>query len=387
MDAYQKDVLAIQQLATTCELLLVEDDPAVLERLEQFFKKLFDNVHTATDATTALAIYKRRQHPDTDILLITDIDLGAISGIELTGSIKAFNPNQKVIAISGTDDRNVFVDAIQCGVDRFILKPINFRDLINALRTLLEEIMQKRELEKSQRLLEESRLYALKLLKEQDEFLKNAIHEMHTPLSVIITNIDLMRMSGIDNESLDAIEAASRIIQNSYQDMTYLMKRNHVRDEKSTVDIAVFIRERVQYFTCIANVNDIALNLHIDTTDLTPILFSVLKLGRIVDNTLSNAIKYSFHPGEVAVNVGVDEGSVYIEITNRGPVIQSKEKIFERFYREERHKGGYGLGLNIVGEICDEEQVGIKVSSSEEEGTCFRYTFPNESATRQKQGV
>ena len=199
---------------------------------------------------------------------------------------------------------------------------------------------------------------------------------MHTPLSVIITNIDLMRMEKMGCESLDAIEAASRIIQNSYQDMTYLMKRDHTRDRKEAIDVVAFIRERIRYFRCIADVSRIVVNLQVGQPKIPELLFSTLKFGRIVDNTLSNALKYSYHPGQVDVIVGMRKGSVFLEVRNRGPVIRDKEKIFERFYREERHKGGYGLGLHIVGQICREEAVEVTIASSEKKGTSFSYTFP-----------
>jgi len=376
MDIFENELKTIQNLAKGCELLVVEDDSDFLESLQNFFKKIFLKVYIANDAETAMAIYKHRQHSEIDLLIITDINLGTMSGIDLAANIKSEYPNQKIIAISGTDNRDVFVDAIRCGVDRFILKPINFRLMFDALKSLLEEIAQKKELEKSQKQLEESQLYTLQLLKEQDEFLKNAIHEMHTPLSVIITNIDLIRMNDIDCESLDAIEAASRTIQNSYQDMAYLMKRNHERKQKSIIDVKTFIKERIQYFMCIAHVNDITLTLNIDNFEIPNLYMSEIKLYRIIDNTLSNAIKYSFHPSDVKIDIGLTDHGLCFSFNNKGPVIQSKEKIFERFYREEKHKGGYGLGLNIVAQICKEESIDIEIDSTLKDGTTFRYFFP-----------
>jgi signal transduction histidine kinase len=214
-------------------------------------------------------------------------------------------------------------------------------------------------------------------LKDQDRFLKNAIHEIHTPLSVIITNIDLLRMDGIENESLNAIEAGARIIQNSYEDMTYLMKQDRIPDQKVKIDLSSFIAERKQYFTCIAEVNGLTLSMRVGQPNLPTLMFSELKLSRLVDNTLSNAIKYSSRPGEINIIVGMRHDDLFFEIHNHGPVIIDKQKIFERFYRESEHKGGYGLGLSIVAQICREEGIEIEISSAPVRGTTFRYIFKN----------
>ena len=366
----------LQSLAQDVGVLLVEDDPKILENLSQLLRKVFPIVYTAKDVISALDIYEGLVD-DTKLIVITDINLGNQNGIDLTYALKHLNPNQKVIAISGTEDRNVFIESIKCGIDSFILKPINTDELFKSLIGVLNKIEYDNELKKSRQLLEDSREYAVKLLAEQDQFLKNAIHEIHTPLAVIITNIDLLRIQGIENESLNSIEAGARIIQNSYEDMTYLMKKNRIPDEKTTIDIVDFIKERVNYFTCIAEVNDLSMATRVGQLNLPQINFSALKLSRVVDNTLSNAIKYSIRPSQVSVTIGLQKDTIFFEVRNQGPVILEKEKIFDRFYRESQQKGGYGLGLHIVAQICQEENVKIEVSSTKARGTSFRYIFTN----------
>jgi signal transduction histidine kinase len=374
MNVEKEDVLALATLARGVKLILVEDEPDLLKRFEVMLSRFFTDIRTAGDANEAWTIYEA-EHEQGPILLMSDVNLGMTSGIDLICRIRKLNPNQKVIAFSGTSDPQVFIDAIRCGIDRFVLKPIEMSELFDALRTVLQAISDAIELEESQQLLDASREYAVQLLAEQEEFLKNAIHEMHTPLSVIITNIDLMRLGGDESESLDAIEAASRIIQNSYSDMTYLMKQDAHREHTEPIDVEAFIRERITYFSRIATVNDMKIVLQLSQPRLPMLEFSPVKLTRIIDNTLSNAIKYAYHPSQIDVMVGVWEEKLYLQITNQGPLIKDKEKIFKRFYRESDHKGGYGLGLNIVDRICSEEGVTVDITSSEKRGTTFRYTF------------
>ncbi len=367
----------LKDLAVEKTLLIVEDDKLVAEKLTSILSNFFKDIHFAQDIPSALALYHLIKSRQEIVVILTDINLAHESGIDLTTQIKKIDPDQKVIAISGTEDRAIFVESIRCGVDRFILKPINHNELFDSMINVLQKIEYDFELKKSQQLLQNSKEYALKLLEEQDQFLKNAIHEIHTPLSVIITNIDLLRLKGIDNEFLNAIEAGSRIIQNSYEDMTYLMKRDRVSKQISPINLIEFIHDRVRYFTCIAEVNELSLSVRIGQPNLPLIDFDELKLSRLIDNTLSNAIKYSYRPGEINVTVGIRNGTLFFEVRNYGPLIKDKKKIFQRFYRETDNKGGYGLGLSIVSHICEEENIAIEISSTAKQGTSFRYLFNN----------
>jgi K+-sensing histidine kinase KdpD len=375
----KKLIPVLKDLAKDKIVLLVEDEESIIKSLSEILGNFFHKIYKAKDAEEAFVIYKNIVDNNNPVLVITDINLGEKSGIDLTYSIKEINPDQKVIAISGTEDKKVFVESIRCGIDGFVLKPIELDQLFSSLIMALKKIDYDMELKESRELLENSREYAVKLLDEQDKFLKNAIHEIHTPLAVIITNIDLLRMQGIKNESLNSIEAGARIIQNSYEDMTYLMKQDRVSNAKNRISLVNFIQQRVNYFNCIAEVNELSFSMRVGKPNLPDIYFSELKLSRLVDNTLSNAIKYSYRPNEINVTIGLQKNNLFFEVRNLGPIITEKKKIFKRFYRETRQKGGYGLGLSIVEQICKEENVDIKVSSSAQRGTSFRYIFKNET--------
>lgn len=380
----QNSIATLKNLAQDKTILLVEDDEQIIKSLNRLLSIFFTDIYQALNVQDAVTIYKKLIIEDAPVVVITDINLGEKTGIDLTYAIKEINQNQKVIAISGTEDRNIFIELIKCGFDSFVLKPIKEDELFKSLISTLEKIDYDLKLQESQKLLEDSEEYAFKLLKEQDQFLKNAIHEIHTPLAVIITNIDLLRIKGIKDDSLTSIEAGARIIQSSYEDMTYLMRHDRVPNIKTHIEPVNFIAERINYFTCIAEMNDLSFSMRVGQPNLPNLHISELKLARIVDNTLSNAIKYSNKPSEINVTVGLQHGNIFFEVRNHGPVINEKEKIFDRFYREAEQKGGYGLGLNIVAQICQEENVKVEVSSTPVRGTAFRYIFENEIDLRQQ---
>ncbi|MCI4399915.1 MAG: sensor histidine kinase [Campylobacteraceae bacterium] len=100
------------------------------------------------------------------------------------------------------------------------------------------------------------------------------------------------------------------------------------------------------------------------------------KLYRLIDNNLSNAVKYSNENSKIEIRLQkVSEDEALLSFKDYGIGIERPEKIFERYYREELAKGGFGLGLNIVKNICDDEGIKIDVVSKIDEGSEFRYLF------------
>lgn len=100
---------------------------------------------------------------------------------------------------------------------------------------------------------------------------------------------------------------------------------------------------------------------------------------RIIDNNITNAIKYTFENEKIVVSLYKDEESCHFTIASHSRKIQEPKKIFEEYYREERSQDGFGLGLNLVKRLCKEENVKITVHS-DENITSFSYQFKIENA-------
>jgi signal transduction histidine kinase len=107
--------------------------------------------------------------------------------------------------------------------------------------------------------------------------------------------------------------------------------------------------------------------------DIT-INFNETKLQRIIDNNLSNAIKYTKHHQDITISLECEKHFVHLSFASKSVVIKDTKKIFDEYYRENKYNDGFGLGLNLVKSICDEQRVGITLESNEEI-TKFRYRF------------
>ena len=212
-----------------------------------------------------------------------------------------------------------------------------------------------------------------KMNQQLDNFMKDSMHEINTPLSIINLNSDLCINKYGKNKYLQRIKSASKTLATIYDDMDYLIKQGRLKHTKSKINFSDFIQNRVDYFQEVANLKNIDI-----TTNITPNIlyfFSKVKLQRIIDNTISNAIKYSYDKSIIEVVVIPNKDGFTFSVKDYGVGIEHVDKIFSRYYREDETKGGFGIGLNIVKDIIDEENIALDIQSTLRKGSCFRYTF------------
>ena len=267
---------------------------------------------------------------------------------------------------------------------------IEFQKMVLYINTMIDEIHQRKQkltelnatleskveektkdLHEQNILLIEEKNFSISLVKAQDSFIKHSIHEINTPLAVIMTHIDLFKMKFGDNKYLSKIEAGSKIIANIYDDLSYMVKKNRFEYTKKDINLSTFVKDRIDFFHQIASGNNHRINAKIQE-DIW-LIMSTEELQRIIDNNLSNAIKYAYKGTDIEIILEKKEETVLKFIT-LSPKIDDTERIFKAFERENDVRGGFGLGLEIVYGIAQKENIDIEVDSTEER-TIFSYTF------------
>ena len=211
-----------------------------------------------------------------------------------------------------------------------------------------------------------------KLLDEQDRFVKNAIHEINTPLSVILVNTDLETLQRGRNRHLTNIESGAKIIHNIYNDLSYLVQKDRIEYPPERVELESFVRLRTDFFTEVAAGAGLSLAFKGETgvwIDINPV-----ELQRVVDNTLSNAVKYSFPDTIIEAGLQSRGNKALFWVENSGNPIGDRDRLFERYYREDTVRGGFGLGLSIIKEICDKYGISVELSCQNGRNR-FTYTF------------
>ena len=207
-----------------------------------------------------------------------------------------------------------------------------------------------------------------------DDFIKESMHEMNTPLSIINVNVDLFDSIHGKNKYFNRIKSATKSLATIYNDMDYLIKQNRVDYKDELISLEEFIQERVEYFELICQLKNIELSFTPSTT--TYIMFNPTKLQRVIDNTLSNAIKFSLKDSPIEVRTeATEEGGITLLIKDYGQGIKNPEKIMGRYYRENEYKNGFGIGMSIVKSIIDEADITLHIQSKLSEGSTFIYTI------------
>ena len=147
------------------------------------------------------------------------------------------------------------------------------------------------------------------------------------------------------------------------------------------IDLCMFLQERVKYFSNIAVMQSRSIEL--DTCNQNYLVkISRIELTRLVDNNLSNAIKYSY----VNSTISVKFISGLLSVENKGNKITDSKKIFQQYTRESDFAGGHGLGLSIVSDICKKYNIFIDVKSKNSINT-FIYSFDSIAQKNHSDGV
>ncbi|MFX4232298.1 sensor histidine kinase [Aliarcobacter butzleri] len=201
-----------------------------------------------------------------------------------------------------------------------------------------------------------------------DRFIKDTTHELNTPVTAIITNIETIDKSLLDDKTLrkiNRIEIGAKTISNIYEDLTFVTLNNQIISNNENINLSNILRQRVDFFLSIANMKKIRFETNIK--DNVFIFCDVKKISKLIDNLLSNAIKYNKNSGFIKVILA--KNSMIIEDSGKGMSSENLENLFDRYQRFDKSVGGFGIGLNIVSLIAKEYDFKIDVTSQLGVGT------------------
>jgi len=199
-------------------------------------------------------------------------------------------------------------------------------------------------------------------------FIQDTTHELNTPISTILTNIEMIETFGKHVENMDElkrIEIASMTLSRIYDDLTYLNLNHHYHRKIENLNMGDLLKERMVYFTSMLEVKKIDTVLDIQDD----IILNIDKNDalRLIDNLLSNAIKYNKRYG--TLNVTLDKSMLCIADTGIGMSKNDLSEVKQRFKRANKSEGGFGIGLHIVSQVCENYDFDLQIESTINEGT------------------
>ena len=215
----------------------------------------------------------------------------------------------------------------------------------------------------------------ISLLEENKRFIADTVHQIRTPLTNIMMNGELIKKFNNNNSLnifLEQIDASINMLSNSYEDLSYLITSNSLEYKEKEIDFKEAIKDRIKFFKTMSKVNfkPIKDNLQSD------ILINIndIELERLIDNNISNAIKYGFIEKDINVILKKIGKITILEFRSYGNEIRNKQLVFKKNYREDDGKRGLGLGLFMVCNICKKYEIEYEVLY-ENNQNIFRYTI------------
>lgn len=134
-------IMELKEISSSYSLLYVEDDKELAQTFITYFSKIFNEVIYAQNGLEGLELFKDNNFE----LVITDIKMPEMSGLEMSKKIKEIDNEQNIIVISAYSDTDYFIESIKLGIDAYVTKPVNYTDLNNVLFKIVKRIQIERE--------------------------------------------------------------------------------------------------------------------------------------------------------------------------------------------------------------------------------------------------
>jgi two-component system, sensor histidine kinase and response regulator len=382
-------------------IVCVDDEPTILNSLEIELQEIVSDdylIEQAENGEDALELCEELLENDFEIVLvISDCIMSGIKGDELLKRIHALSPKTINIMLTGQANLEEVGNAIKYAkLFRYIAKPWQHDELrlaiTEALHNYIKEKKQEEVYEKNlenSRELQEKNEALIKLNQEKNEFLSIAAHDLKNPLFFIQGAADFIVG---DYEMLPqekVIEFVSMISISSHHMLAILkniLNLNAIESGKMTisrcqVDILPTVRIVVEVYIERAKAKNITLQFQCEEKQYYAFVDNNL-VHQILDNLISNAVKYSAHGKKIYVRLFQQERVVRCEVQDEGPGLSEadQQKLFSKFTRltpePTAQENSTGLGLFIVKKLVETMNGKVWCQSQLGQGATFIVEFP-----------
>ena len=224
-------------------------------------------------------------------------------------------------------------------------------------------------------------------LRREEELRRESVadlaHELRTPVSGLLSRIEAAQDNVLESEeaNLDAMHEEALRLTRLFEDLTRLAEAEQpgLLLEKQPLDLAEVGLATAESFAPRFAERRIELSIELEQA---LVIGDPDRLGQVVSNLLSNALRYTSPSGKVRLRVAPEGRSSILEVSDNGIGIDPEDldHIFDRFWRGEksrsRETGGAGIGLAIVRELVRAHEGVIEVESTPKKGSCFRIAIP-----------
>lgn len=369
-------------------ILVIDDELGLREGCRRALRRHGYVVDVAATGREGL----EKVHSDSFDLVLIDVMMPDISGIELLKEIRAHDPDIICIIITGYATVELAVAAMKLGAYDFIAKPFSDDNLLLAVekglerRRLEQESRRLRQVEEEARRLSQEKAMLEELDRVKSAFMRKVAHELRAPVAAIRSFLNLMLAgySSPENQRLMQERAAQRAdeLLDLIDDLLNLARLKDVKglSKKEPVCLAEALQETLSLHQ--PEAEEKGIQLTVETQPCPKCMAGPAHIKQLWTNLISNAIKYTPTGGRVIIRLFPQDQQIVGEVQDTGIGIAEEDlpRLFQEFFRTEQAKAfakrGTGLGLAIVKQVLDECGGDISVWSTLGQGTTFRFQVP-----------
>ena len=207
-------------------------------------------------------------------------------------------------------------------------------------------------------------------IKQIEEFIQDVSHELNTPITALkMSSSRAIKKEVYDKKILTNISISTKQLETIYQSLTYL-NFSDKKEPKELIDLELVVQRVVSYYKELSDAKNIEI---VCQTESKTIEIIPSRAELLLSNLLSNAIKYSMP--QTKIQIILTQESLSIKDEGVGIAKEKLDEVFKLYSRESNIAGGFGVGLSIVKQICDEFDIKVQVDSELGVGSEFKLLF------------
>jgi signal transduction histidine kinase len=369
------------------KILIVDDDAHLRETLHDLLEMEGYEVYEAASGSEAMSMVAS----DFYHIILMDFNLTDKTGIEVIKDIRKLNKDSQILMMTAHASLDTAVKAIQESVYDFLIKPVDFSYLKNAIRRAEDKLRLEQENQRLLNVLQEQNKELDRLNNMKSKFLSMASHDLSNALMTLQISFEMLvsslkTPSDDQKKKIDFITTSIQQIQRLVGDLVdwASIEQGKFRLEKNYFEMDKLIEEIIVGPKARASQKSIEVSVEIIKNGLKMVCADKRRITQVVLNLLENAIRHTSRGGKITVRVekSKDEDAVCVSVIDTGEGIAPDvlNNLFQSFYQPPGSKQGHGrlgLGLSISKEIVQAHNGRIWVESEGVgKGASFRFIIP-----------
>lgn len=353
------------------EVLVVDDSRVARKSMSRLLETQRFNVNIAENGDKALQILSENTNIS---LVIVDCYMEGINGFQLSSKIREHYGRERleIIGVSSQGGQSLSAQFIKSGANDFLDKPFLPEEFLCRVNHAVDRVESYQKLQSLNHL--------------KNELLSTAAHDIRGPVGAIKTAAHYILNRDVNAEKkqklLEMIESSSASVIDLLNDLldVSVIEDGSVKLNIENTDLGVLVDERVALY--IAQADEKGIQFQLNTSSGLMADIDKIKVRQVIDNLLTNAIKYSPKSGNIRVDLDRREEALQLEVHDSGPgiAINERKDLFKRFKTLSTEVTGgeksTGLGLAIVKNVVDAHGGRIQCTDSDLGGACFVLVMP-----------